>query len=623
MNIQLDIVRICGFRGIANIELNLPRVTVLLGQNNAGKTSIIKALQLALGDYSRYLTNEDFHIDNNENIQEKIIIDVRFVPIEDGLVVKEFSEDWVREFKDSIQFSADAQQFVAIRTIVQSEEIKGGYKIDRFHLEEWPPLKDWEKTSVNQKNKLKKRFDSVVFTFIDAQRDIHSELKERSSYIGRVISSVKYDREDTEQIEQMVAAINAEATNKSEALTKLKNHLNALNESFSDTGITELAPFPKKIRDLSKRFSVHYGDTSNASFSMEYHGMGTRSWASMLSVKAFTDLQREKYLEECLPIYSIIAAEEPEAHLHPNAQRTVYNQLVDSMGQVIISSHSPYVAGLSSIYELRYLKLIDGCVKVFQLSDSFDGDDLRKLRREVIQSRGELLFSKAIVLFEGETEEQILPDLFEMYIGRTAFELGVNFVCVNGSGAKYRPFFTLAKDLNIPVYIFSDGEPQTVRELKKNYTKIFGEVDLEASKNITILDDTDFEGYLLEQNFMELIEESIKREKGANFIEDWIENKHGSLSGRVKTSKPPCSSCDQPIFESKLRDYQGDDGRKRAILDILDSSKPQYARAIADSLLKLPINALPTKIIELFEKINLGLSNEAIKTTTANSYCAN
>ncbi len=55
MNIQIDTVRISGFRGICNIEVTLPRVTVLLGQNNAGKTSIVKALQL--GNASLSLSN--------------------------------------------------------------------------------------------------------------------------------------------------------------------------------------------------------------------------------------------------------------------------------------------------------------------------------------------------------------------------------------------------------------------------------------------------------------------------------------------------------------------------------------------------------------------------------------
>lgn len=54
MGIQVDVLRINGFRGIENLEITLPKVAILFGQNNAGKTSIIKALQLVLGD--RYLS---------------------------------------------------------------------------------------------------------------------------------------------------------------------------------------------------------------------------------------------------------------------------------------------------------------------------------------------------------------------------------------------------------------------------------------------------------------------------------------------------------------------------------------------------------------------------------------
>ena len=238
----------------------------------------------------------------------------------------------------------------------------------------------------------------------------------------------------------MVAEVNQAAIEKSDPLKQLKNHLDTLNHSLNCDGQTELTPFPKRIRDLSKRFSVHYGSSSDNSFSMEYHGMGTRSWASMLTVKAFTELLVSKHEQEMEPLFPIMAAEEPEAHLHPNAQRTLYKQLINSHGQVIISSHSPYIAGLAEVNEIRYLKIIDDSVKVFQLRENFEGDDLRKIKREVIHSRGELLFSKAIVLSEGETEEQVLPLLFEAYSGKTAFELGINFVGVNGSGARYLPF---------------------------------------------------------------------------------------------------------------------------------------------------------------------------------------
>ncbi|MCS2161758.1 AAA family ATPase [Scandinavium sp. H11S7] len=607
MNIQIDTVRISGFRGICNIEVTLPRVTVLLGQNNAGKTSIIKALQLALGDYSRYLADEDFHIGEDEKRQETITVDLRFIAVDSDARAREFSENWQQAFGDKIQSEPDGKQFVAIRTIAKPDRVKGGYIVERFHLDEWPELSGWQDVRVGSKNRLGKRLESVPFISIDAQRDIHNELKEKSSFVGRVLSSVEYDEKDVAELERLVAEVNKEAIEKSEPLKRLKTHLDNMNQSFEGSGQTELTPFPKKIRDLSKRFSVNFGETDKSSFSMEYHGMGTRSWASMLTVKAFTELLAKNHEEEAEPFFPVMAAEEPEAHLHPNAQRTLYRQLVDVPGQVIISTHSPYIAGLAELHEIRSLSKRKNSVQVYQLRDEFEDDDLRRLKREVVHSRGELLFSKAIVLSEGETEEQALPELFGAYAGRHPFSLGINFVGVNGSGAKYRPFLILAKDLNIPVFIFSDGEPKTIKDLKKNYEKVFGVTDIEKANNITILDGTDFEGYLLSQGLRDLIEKTINEVEGEDTIDKWIEKKDGMLLKRIKTDKPSCQTCNQHIFEDVLRDYKDDAGRIRAILEILDSSKPLYAKAITDNLIKLSADKFPEKIIELFKKIESGV----------------
>ena len=606
MSIQIDIVRICGFRGISNIEIALPRVTVLLGQNNSGKTSVIKALQLAIGDYSRYLSDEDFHISEDGKRQEAITVDIRLIPIADKARASEFSEEWQQELGAKIQAEADGKQYVAIRTTAKPDRVKGGYIIERYEMESWPAYTGWEK--VNFRKKLGKRLESVPFIPIDAQRDIHTELKEKSSFVGRVLSSVEYDDADVAELERMVAEVNKEAIEKSEPLKRLKTHLDNLNQSFEGSGQTELTPFPKKIRDLSKRFSVNFGESDKSSFSMEYHGMGTRSWASMLTVKAFTELLAKNHEEEAEPFFPIMAAEEPEAHLHPNAQRTLYRQLIDVPGQVIISTHSPYIAGLAELHEIKYLNKPENSVQVYQLRTEFEDDDLRKLKREVVHSRGELLFSKAIVLSEGETEEQALPELFESYTGKHPFSLGINFVGVNGSGAKYRPFLILASDLNIPVFIFSDGEAQTVKELKKNYEKVFGATDIEKAPNITILDGTDFEGYLLSQGYQDLIEKTIQQVTGDDDeIEKWIEKREGTFLKRVKTDKPNCVTCKQPIFEDENRDYSGEHGRIRAILDILDSSKPLYAKAITDNLTKLPRGQLPAKVVELFKQIESGV----------------
>jgi len=47
--IRVDAVRIANFRSLQNIEVGLGDITLLMGMNNSGKTSFLKALHLALG----------------------------------------------------------------------------------------------------------------------------------------------------------------------------------------------------------------------------------------------------------------------------------------------------------------------------------------------------------------------------------------------------------------------------------------------------------------------------------------------------------------------------------------------------------------------------------------------
>jgi len=606
LSILIDTIRISGFRGIKNLEVSLPRITVLIGTNNSGKTSLIKALQLAIGDYARFLSEEDFYIDTEDKRVNEILVDIRIVPVDDsGNRAPTFNEMWATEFGDKIKAEPNGNQFFAIRTRSKQNSTKGGFDTLRFTLETWPDNSKWQSEKIKE-SKLLNRLKSLPFISIEAQRDIHQELKDKSSFVGKVLSSVGYDSTDIVAIEKLIKDVNDEAVSKSGELQSLKAHLENLNQSFSHSGNAEVTPFPKKIRDLSKHFSIHFGENTANSFSMEYHGMGTRSWVSMLAVKSFVDLKEAKHLEESEPFFPILAAEEPEAHLHPNAQKTLYRQLSESKGQLIVSTHSPYLAAMAKPTELRSLKRYKDNVVSVQLSSELDQEDLRRLQREVIHSRGEILFTKALVLCEGETEEQALPMLFHHYFKNESFQLDVNFVGVGGSGKKYRPFLSFSKDLLVPVFIFSDGEDSTVKDLKKHYTDVFGQTDIMACQNITILDNTDFEGYLISSGYRNIIEEAIKEVDGNEAITNWIEKRHGTSQGRIKTDSPPCSTCKQPIYSDDRRDYKSADGYDKALTDILDSKKPKFAPVIALKLCELESDKIPHKIIELFENIKKG-----------------
>ena len=75
MAILVDTVRIANFRGIKEVEVSLAPNTLLVGANNAGKTSFLKALHLALGADRRSISKEDFHDDgSNEKTDSKDIL---------------------------------------------------------------------------------------------------------------------------------------------------------------------------------------------------------------------------------------------------------------------------------------------------------------------------------------------------------------------------------------------------------------------------------------------------------------------------------------------------------------------------------------------------------------------
>ena len=538
MPIIVDIVRISGFRGIRDFEMTLPRVGVLIGPNNCGKTSVLKALQLSLGDYGRHLSDEDFHIDGDDNRSEMIVVDVRIISTDDeGNRTSSFSKEWLNEFGDDIQEDPNEHSFFAYRTTAKPQAARTGFEIERHTLQEWPDYENWLSDATLKNQKYSARSEFIPFVSIDAQRDIHHELNEKSSFVGRVLSQVKYKKADVDELEKMIAEINNKAVSKSAPLAKLKKHLNALNESFDGAGSAEVTPFPKKLRDLSKNFSVHFGDSAASSFSMEYHGMGTRSWASMLAVKAFTDLMGELHEEESEPYHPIVAAEEPEAHLHPNAQRSLFSQLFDAKGQAIVSTHSPYLAAMCPLSDLRSLSSRSGHTQCYSLIDGLTEEELKSLHREVIRNKGEILFAKALILFEGQTEEQVVPALFERWFKSSAFSKGVNLTAVNGRN--YAPYIKLAVSLGIPVAVVSDndtaGRSSSKTIVDRQISKINDEGKLDLSGDWFFLDylhdPNDFEAEIVKNCGLkdEIIDAYVEIAKGTDSHSVHLTNKRTEL----------------------------------------------------------------------------------------------
>ena len=55
----LEKIDIVNFKGIRNLSLRLDKTTVLIGENNTGKTTVLEAIQICLG---RSLKSKTRHI---------------------------------------------------------------------------------------------------------------------------------------------------------------------------------------------------------------------------------------------------------------------------------------------------------------------------------------------------------------------------------------------------------------------------------------------------------------------------------------------------------------------------------------------------------------------------------
>lgn len=96
--IIIDRIRINGFRSIRSLQMPLGRSSVLLGANNCGKSTVLKALELALSDEIA-VQKEDFHLNEKAEFGDELWVDVRFVPLnKDSKRFSAFQIGWQKEF---------------------------------------------------------------------------------------------------------------------------------------------------------------------------------------------------------------------------------------------------------------------------------------------------------------------------------------------------------------------------------------------------------------------------------------------------------------------------------------------------------------------------------------------
>lgn len=577
MSILIDKVRIRNFRSLKNVEVNLHETTILVGGNNSGKTTFLQALNIALGVNKKLLTKDDLFIDKDGNqTDDTIIIDIRIIPVdEESQRIEEFNAEWLGVFGSDAQLDGD-NSFFGLRTEIKFRNEGDRNDINHYFISNWGnpnPVESDKLTSSIHK--------AILVYFLDAQRDLEQDVKLRNSFFGKLATQLdkNYDATSVEIIKSLVTQLNETAVNNSEVLSHLKKELSKLNQTTQTTGEgVSISPFPMKIRDLHKGMKVNFQDNGSDIFSLEYHGMGTRSWASILSFSAFIAWESQQKTADSEAYFPVLALEESEAHLHPNAQRTLYGQLKDISGQKIISTHSPYIVGQAGLEELVFFKKDEDIAVTSVIGNLSEMKSHEKisLSRFVIDMRGEILFSRLVILVEGETEERCLNIIANKYFTKNIASLGINIIGCGGSNYKY--FIKMLQAANIPFFVFSDYDNQETRTKVNSQLTSCG-LDPTTCNELVDLG-MDIEDYLISVGY-----ENELRQAATEFIPVWFSR--------------------DTIRQSKNVMIAAREGLREFTKKYKTKLAPRYGTVIAG--LEDGRN-YPPKIKELFEKITTQLN---------------
>lgn len=238
--------------------------------------------------------------------------------------------------------------------------------------------------------------------------------------------------------------------------------------------------------ESSVQFTVQGDD--ELSLPEKYNGLGLRNLISiylkMVQLREqWTNLDRiEKAgINQIEPIH-LVFIEEPEAHLHAQAQQVFIRKAMDALTndsaneilrnnknlttQLVVSTHSNHIVNEVDMCHLRYFKrIIDDHIKipvseVVNLSRTFgdDNDTKRFVTRYIRLTHCDIFFADAIILVEGAAERILMPKFIR---DENMDNFYISVIEINGSHA--HRFDSLTQKLGIPTLIITDIDAQEER----------------------------------------------------------------------------------------------------------------------------------------------------------------
>ena len=471
---KLRVIQIHNFRSVLDAEIEAHDYMLLVGANNAGKSTILNALRVFYDDAK--WTAEDFPkagaADNESWVQLKFHLD---------------NDEWAGladEYKEGV-----VDHSLTVRRYFKSDD-KARVQKDQSNIFGVTNGQLSAALFYGAKNVGTAKVGQVLYVpalTTPAEQTKMSGPSPLRNMLNFLLKKVVSKSDAYKEITTAFEKLNVEARKDDGFLSEISKPLNTAISSWSikiDLSVNSVAP-----EDISKslvKFAFVDSSLGDVGFDLERYGHGFQRSVIYELIRLAPTFKDEKKADkkEFNPSFNLVLFEEPEAFLHPSQQESMAYHLrrlgAEEGQQVIITTHSPTFAGKAAeeIGQIVRVQRSNGATLTFQpkgatinevfvqggellkamqafVADAGIPDERKKNAKKMIANppqgdiatqeeqfrfqlwldgeRASLFFADKVLLVEGATER----GLFNYLLANDWHDLGAQHICLVDVLGKY------------------------------------------------------------------------------------------------------------------------------------------------------------------------------------------
>lgn len=412
-------LRIEKFRAIASAEIELGDTVALVGQNGAGKSSVLRALNAFFNyDSERPAFEAGLH---RYSPSTQSIIEVTIVGLPG----------------DNLPVTTGTGEF------------RGRLKYQRKPI--WQVWKDGKWETVPSFHEALRQH--ITYALVPIRRDHEVAHDPSGGLLERAVEEWVSSHSQRDRRSPEIARIATRLREKSLAgLEKQLRSIAPLDGPFS----FELSyATPPDYRLLLQNLTLTVKE-GGQSIPLSDSGSGTQSMAVFALYAYLAELQSTTYL---------LGLEEPEQNLHPQAQQQLMRSLAGLGLQVVFTTHSPTIVDTLDHEHVVLCKRTSSKkreleVRISQISRTFFADhglDRARYYKFHRRRNSEFLFADFVVVTEGPIDAAVVERLLED-AGTPSDQLGISVVPLDGVKGSVDYMFHLLRGLQIEAAFVVDRD---------------------------------------------------------------------------------------------------------------------------------------------------------------------